>query len=65
MQRSSHKWVWGKILQKLKRVWEKIRESSVYVYVCVWWATPATKKESRNIAPATEKKPKYCAQPPS
>ena len=45
MQRSSHKWVWGKILQKPKNdIWEKIRESSVYVYVCVWWATPATKK---------------------
>ena len=35
MQRSSHKWVWGKILQKLKRCLEKIRESSAYVYVCV------------------------------
>ena len=36
LQSSSHKWVLGEIRQKLKKgVWEKIRESSVYVYVCV------------------------------
>ena len=42
MQSSSHKWVLGKILQKLKGVWEKIRESSVYV--CVMGYTCHEKK---------------------
>ena len=42
---SSHKWVLGEILQKLKRVsGKKNRECNVYVYVCVLWATPATKR---------------------
>ena len=44
MQRSSHKWVWGKILQKLKGCLGKIRESSVYVYVCVMGYTCHEKK---------------------
>ena len=45
MQRSSHKWVWGKILQKLKKVsGKKIRESSAYVYVCVMGYTCHEKK---------------------
>ena len=44
MQRSSQKWVWGKILQKLKCVWENIRESSAYVYVCVMGYTCHEKK---------------------
>ena len=37
-------------------VWEKIRESSVYVYVCVWWATPATKKGKVKILHLPPKK---------
>ena len=35
LQSSSHKWVLDEILQKLKGCLGKIRESSVYVYVCV------------------------------
>ena len=34
-QSSSHKCILGEILQKLKGCLGKIRESSVYVYVCV------------------------------
>ena len=47
MQRSSHKWVWGKILQKLKRCLEKIRESSAYVYVCVCDGLHLPRKEGK------------------
>ena len=35
MQSSSHEWVFGKTYEKVNNVWEKIRESSVYVNVCV------------------------------
>ena len=35
MQSSSHKWVSGEILWKLKGCLGKIRESSVYVCACV------------------------------
>ena len=34
LQSSSHKWVFGKTYEKEKNVWEKIREGSVYVFVC-------------------------------
>ena len=44
LQSSSHKWVLGEILQKLKGCLGKIRESSVYVYVCVMGYTCHEKK---------------------
>ena len=45
LQSSSHKWVLGEILQKLKGCLGKIRESSVYVYVCVMGYTCHEKKK--------------------
>ena len=57
MKSSSHKWVLGEILQKLKGCLGKNRECNVYVYVCVCvlWATPATKRRySKNTAPAEQ-----------
>ena len=44
MKSSSHKWVLGEILQKLKWCLGKNREYNVYVYVCVMGYTCHEKK---------------------
>ena len=57
MQRSSHKWVWGKILQKLKRCLGKnSREFCLCVCVCDGLHLPRKKKRKVKILHLPPKK---------
>ena len=67
LQSSSHKWVLGEILQKLKGCLGKnSREFCLCVRVCDGLHLPRKKGKVKILhLPPEKKTPKYCTQPPS
>ena len=66
LQSSSHKWVLGEILQKLKGCLGKnSREFCLCVCVCDGLHLPRKKGKVKILHLPPKKTPKYCTQPPS
>ena len=66
LQSSSHKWVLGEILQKLKGCLGKnSREFCLCVRVCDGLHLPRKKGKVKIVHLPPKKTPKYCTQPPS